>query len=124
VSRNTQTIFLYPLTVDPPKITQHPESKSVATGADTTMSVRATGDNLHYQWQKDNIDLSDDDRHHDTDTDTLHIVKVEKGDSKARYRCSVKNEIGEKCSTEAVLKVGKLVLDVVDMCTAETFTGS
>ena len=88
------------------------------------MTVQATGDNLCYQWQKDNVDLSDDDRHHDTDTDTLRIVKVEKGDSKAYYRCSVKNEIGEKFSKEAVLKVGKLVINVVDMCAAETFTGS
>ena len=102
--------FSFALTVDPPKITRHPESKSVATGADTTMSVRATGDNLHYQWQKDNVDLSDDGRHRDTDTDTLHIVKVEKGDSKARYRCSVKNEIGEEFSEEAVLTVSKLII--------------
>ena len=73
------------------------------------MSVQATGDNLHYQWQKNGIDLSDDIRHHDTGTDTLRIVKVEKGDSK-RYRCSVKNEIGEEFSEEAVLNVGKLVI--------------
>ena len=103
---------LFILTVDPPKITRHPESKSVATGKDITMTVRATGDNLHYQWQKDGIDLSDDDRHHGTDTNTLHIVKVEKVDSKARYRCSVKNEIGVQFSKEAVLKVGKLVINV------------
>ena len=87
------------------------------------MTVQATGDDLHYQWQRDNIDLSDDDRHHDTGTDTLPIVKVEKSDSKARYRCSVKNEIGEEFSKEAVLNVGKLVINMVDMCTAETFTG-
>ena len=74
------------------------------------MSVGATGNNLLYQWQKDGINLSDDDRHHDTDTDTLHIVKVEKGDSKARYQCSVKNEIGEKFSKVAVLTVSKLVI--------------
>ena len=85
------------------------------------MSVRATGDNLHYQWQKDGVDLSDDDRHHGTDTDTLHIVKVEKSDNKARYWCSVKNEIGEEFTKEAVLKVGKLVVNMVDMCTAENF---
>ena len=103
-------LILFYFTVDPPKITQHPESKSVATGADTTMSVGATGDNLLYQWQKDGINLSDDDRHHDTDTDTLHIVKVEKGDSKARYQCSVKNEIGEEFSKVAVLTVSKLVI--------------
>ena len=74
------------------------------------MVVRATGDNLLYQWQKDNIDLSDDDRHRDTGTDTLRIVKVEKGDSKAHYRCHVKNKIGEEFSKEAVLTVSKLVI--------------
>ena len=89
-----------------------------------TMSVRATGDNLHYQWQKDGIDLSDDDRHHDSGTDTLRIVKVENSDNKPRYRCHVTNEIGEEFSKEAVLKVGRLVVNVVDMCTAENFTGS
>ena len=73
------------------------------------MMVRATGDNLHYQWQKDGIDLSDDSGHHDTDTDTLHIAKVEKGDSKAHYRCHVKNEIGEEFLMEAILSVSKLV---------------
>ena len=85
------------------------------------MTVRATGDNLHYQWQKNGTDLSDDNRHHGTGTDTLHIVKVKKGDSKACYQCSVKNEIGEEFSKEAVLKVGKLVINVVDMCAAENF---
>ena len=85
-------LILFYFTVDPPKITQHPESKSVATGADTTMSVGATGDNLLYQWQKDGINLSDDDRHHDTDTDTLHIVKVEKGQqSSLPVQCEERN---------------------------------
>ena len=74
------------------------------------MTVQATGDVLHYQWQKDGIDLSDDNRHHGTGTDTLRIVKVEKGDSKARYQCSVKNEIGKEFSEEAVLTVSKLVI--------------
>ena len=74
------------------------------------MSVQATGDNLLYQWKKDGINLSDDNRHHGTGTDTLHIVKVEMGDSKARYQCSVKNEIGEEFSEEAVLTVSKLII--------------
>ena len=98
------------LTVDPPKIKRHPESKSVATGVPTTFTVKSSGDDLLFKWQKDGIDLSDDDRHHDTDTDTLHIVKVEKGDSKAHYRCHVKNEIGDEFSREAVLTVSKLVI--------------
>ena len=95
-----------------------PKTESLAPGAEANFRVRATGDNLHYQWQKDRVDLSDDDRHHDTGTDTLHIVKVEKSDSKARYRCRVKNEIREEFSKEAVLKVGKLVINT---CAAEIF---
>ena len=79
--------------------------------------MQATGDN---QWQKDKNYLSDDDRHHGTDTDTLHIVKVEKRDSKARYRCSVKNK-KEEFSKEAVLTVSKLVINVFNMCTAINF---
>ena len=75
------------------------------------MTVRATGDKLHYQWQKDGIDLSDDDRHRDTGTHTLSIVKVEMSDNKARYRCLVKNEIGEEFSKDVVLTVSKLVID-------------
>ena len=102
-------------TVDPPKITRHQENKSVATGADITMTVQATGDNLHYQWQKDGIDLSNDDRHRDTGTHTLRIVKMEKSDNKASYRCLVKNEIGEKFSKDAVLTVSKFVINVVDV---------
>ena len=79
------------------------------------MTVRATGDNLHYQWQKDGIDLSDDDRHCETGTHTLRIVKVEKSDNKARYRCHVKNEIGEEFSKDAVLTVSKFVINLVDV---------
>ena len=101
---------LFILTVDPPKITRHPESKSITTGADVTMTVRANGDNLHYQWQKDGIDLSDDDRHHDTGTHTLCIMKVEMCDNKACYRCLVKNEIGEEFSKDALLTVSKLIM--------------
>ena len=101
---------LFILTVDPPKIIRHPESKSITTGRDVTMTVQATGDNLHFQWQKDGIDLSDDDRHRDTGTHTLGIVMMEKSDNKARYRCLVKNKIGEKFSRDSVLTISKLVM--------------
>ena len=73
------------------------------------MTVQATGDNLHYQWQKDGIDLSNDERHHHTGTDTLRIEKLEKGDSQC-YQCHVKNEVGEEFSKEAVLTVSKLAI--------------
>ena len=111
----------FSLTVDPPDITKHPESKSVATGAPTTFTLEATGDDLQFKWQKDGKNLSDDSKYHYTDTDTLQIVKVEKADSKSCYRCHVKNEKGEKLSEQAVLTVSKLV---VDACLTKSFNGS
>ena len=94
------------LTVDPPKITQHPESKSVATGASTTFTVEATRDDLQYQWRNDGKDLHDGSKCRGTKTHTLHIKDVEK-DDKGGYQCLVKNDIGEKLSEEADLAVSK-----------------
>ena len=95
----------------------------VATGADITMSVRAAGDNLCYQWQKDGIDLSDKGKHRGTNTNTLRLLMVEKGD-KAHYRCSIKNEIGEEFSEEAVLTVSKLMIEVVCVLLARVIGAS
>ena len=66
--------------------------------------VKATGDELHFQWQKDRSDLCDGGRYCDTNTDTLHIVDVEEGD-RGRYRCIVKNDAGRKPSNEALLTI-------------------
>ena len=97
----------FSLTVDPPDIIKHPESKSVATGAPTTFTVEASGDDLQFKWQKDGMNLFDDSKYHYTDTDTLQIVKVEKDDNKSHYRCLVKNDIEENFSQQAVLTISK-----------------
>ena len=95
------------LIVDPPKITQHLKSKSVATGTSTTVTVEASGDDLQFQWKKDDEDLHDGSKYHGTKTHTLHIKDVEKSD-KGNYQCLVKNNVGE-LSEEANLAVSKLV---------------
>ena len=95
-------------TVDPPKITQHPEKQSVAIGVNIDFNIKATGGNLQFQWQKNDCDLSDGEKYHGVHTDTLHIVKVEEGD-KGHYRCLVKNNAGKKFSDEALLTDSKLV---------------
>ena len=99
------------LTVDPPKITQHPESKSVATGASTTFTVEASGDDLQFQWKKDGKDLHDGRKCCGTKTHTLHIEDVKKSD-KGNYQCLVKNDVGE-LSGEADLAVSKLVIKLI-----------
>ena len=78
---------------------------------DIILNVGAIGDGLQFQWQKDRSDLFDGGRYCDTNTDTLRIVEVEKGD-KGRYRCLVTNDVGRKFSEEASLTISKLVAHV------------
>ena len=88
---------------------QHPNNQSVSTGAIVSFCVEATGDDLHFQWQRDHIDLQDGDKCCGTLTNRLHIVEVEVGD-KGRYRCLVKNPVGKEFSHEAFLIVSKLII--------------
>ena len=97
------------LIVDPPNITQHLESKSVATGASTTLTVETSGDDLQFQWRKDGKELHDGSKYQGTKTHTLHIKSVKKSD-KGNYQCLVKNDVGE-LSGEADLAVSKLLIN-------------
>ena len=97
------------LSADPPKITEHPNDKSVAIGENVAFHVKATGDDLHFQWQKNQSDLDDGNRCGGIHTNKLRIIEVEVGD-KARYRCLVKNSVGKEFSHEAFLIVSKLII--------------
>ena len=77
--------------VDPPKVTQHPNCQSVPTGAQTTFTIEATGDDLTFQWQKNGSDVLNDSNYSGTDTSTLMIQEVKKSDGGC-YRCFVNNE--------------------------------
>ena len=85
--------FPFYLTVDPPKITTQPVNKTVAARAPTTFTVEATGDNLQFQWQKDDKDIDRNEPWlHCSQTDkssTLHILRAVKSD-KGYYKCLVK----------------------------------
>ena len=98
-------------TVDPSRVTQHPKDQLVSMGTNILLNVGSIGDGLHFQWQKNHSDLCDGGRYCGTNTDTLRIVEVEKGD-KGRYRCLVKNDVGRKFSEEAFLTISKLVAHV------------
>ena len=94
---------------DPTKITRHPKDQSVATGTDVTFQVKATGDDLHFQWLKDQSDLDDSGRCCGTHTNKLCLVEVEKAD-KGHYRCLVKSLVGKELSDEAFLTVSKWLM--------------
>ena len=105
--------------VDPPKITQDPKSQSVATGTDASFRVEGTGDDLQFQWQKDDIDIESSEPRFSCNTvkntSTLHIQHTEKSD-KGHYRCLVKSLIEKsgKPSQEASLSVCKFLTLLCD----------
>ena len=100
--------------VDPPKVTQYPESQSVLTGAQATFKVEATGDDLTFQWQKDGSDVHNDSNYSGTNTSTLMIQEVKKSDGGC-YSCFVKNEakVEGEVSDEAQLTVCECPLNVI-----------
>ena len=96
------------LTVDPPKITQHPESQSVVTGIPIALTVEATGDELQFLWQKDGKDIDKNESRlqcSQTDnTSTLHIQHVKKSDQ-GHYKCLVLNPAKENGTISDVAKL-------------------
>ena len=86
----------------------------MAPGKEAVFTVKATGDCLQFQWQKDCEDLRNGSKYRGTKMDKLCIKDVNKSD-KGCYQCLVKNYKGEKLSEEADLAVSKLVISVVDI---------
>ena len=95
---------------------QHPDCQSVEAGTEAVFRVNATGDKLHFQWQKNHRNLCDSDRYCGIETDTLHIIEVEKRD-KGRYRCIVKNDMESKPSKEALLAITSKLVIIIHMTT-------
>ena len=111
---------IFILTVESPKITQHPKDQSVASGSDIDFSIKATGDNLLFQWKKNGHDLSDNDKYHGTTTHTLMILKMEESDE-ANYSCFVKNDVGELLSDPALLRISKFVVATSSICIVKVY---
>ena len=105
------------LTVDSPKITQHPESQSVVTGTSITFTVRATGVELQFLWQKDGKDIDRNEPRlqcsRTDNTSTLSIQHVKKSDQ-GHYKCLVKNLV-EETSYDAELTVCEFVCAVTSL---------
>lgn len=104
-----QCYFFIFLTVAPPKIIQGPANQSVVTGENTDFSIEIIGNHLQFQWQKDGIDLCDDDKYQGINTDTLGVMTVEESDE-GHYRCFVTSDVGKHFSNEAFLTVSKLLI--------------
>jgi len=86
----------------PIEINAHPSDLAVAIGAPATLDVDAIGANLAFRWLKDGRPLDDDARIGGTASRTLHIARVEPGDT-GDYVCIVFNACGSTHSSAARL---------------------
>ncbi|MFW5959582.1 MAG: immunoglobulin domain-containing protein, partial [Chitinivibrionales bacterium] len=81
-------------------IESHPQSVTVVENEDHTFSVTATGaGTLHYQWQKDSVDI-------DGATDSSVTVTGITGSDTGAYRCIITSNYGADSSDNAVLSIG------------------
>jgi formylglycine-generating enzyme required for sulfatase activity len=83
----------------PPTITEDPQSITVVEGQTASFAVKATGSEIHYQWQKNKVGIADAlDSSYTTAATTM-------ADSGVQFRCVVSNGAGTVTSDSAVLSV-------------------
>lgn len=87
-----------------PTISTNPVPKLVIAGGTVTFTVAATGDNLSYQWFKDDLELEDNSRISGSTTKTLTITNATAADAGA-YNVVVTNLAGDTPSALVDLTV-------------------
>ncbi len=86
-----------------PLIISQPQNVALAAGGTTNVTVIAVGEApLAYQWQKDDVNLSDGGHYGGTTTNVLTISAADASDE-ANYRCIVTNTSGSVTSSPAAL---------------------
>ncbi len=94
----------------PPVITQQPTTQNTCGGETITFTVTAAGTGtLTYQWQKDAVDLIEDERRSGVATSTLTLTSSNLTDA-GDYRCIVTDANGSTTSAEAALIVDTTVI--------------
>jgi len=94
-----------------PLISRHPQNVSVAVGFAATFSVIASGGNLAYQWQRNNIDIS-------TATGLSYPLSAAGlADTGAAFRVRITNSAGTVTSNPATLTVVNNQLPVLTIAT-------
>jgi hypothetical protein len=86
--------------INPPQIQLHPQDQQVTAGNSARFTIKATGEKISYQWQKNEVDISG--AH-----DILYEVNDLNIGDEATYRCIVSNSAGNDTSKNAILEVFK-----------------
>jgi hypothetical protein len=109
--------------MQPPTITQQPTSQTIAPGASAAFGVGASGTGpLSYQWQKDQLNLSEGGHYSGCTAATLTITDADSSDS-AVYRCVVTNACGSATSSPATLTVGQNAFGSVTLTNIPLLSG-
>ena len=70
----------------------------------------ASGDSLSYQWQRNELNISNNDKFQGVDSTVLMVRNAQSEDA-GIYRCVVMNGAGDAAiSNEAILNIGKYLL--------------
>jgi len=100
-----------------PRIILAPQSQTVSEGTNVTFTVKASGDGLHYQWQKNGTDIADS-----TNT-TLTLHSVTKADS-GSYTCVITNKCSKMITKAAILNVIATEKPVIELTVSSVDFGN
>jgi hypothetical protein len=94
-------------------ITANPENIAVCENSPATFTIASNGSPvMYYQWQVNDgngwADVTNNSNYIGAATSTLQIINCSYLMNKYRYRCTVKNYVGQLLSGEAVLTVEKI----------------
>ena len=96
-------------TVLPPSIIAHPQSQlEVHPGQNVVFAAVAQGDDLQYQWQKDNVKIFNmPGVYSGTDTPTLTVISADEPEDEGVYIVVVSNTGGLVTTDPATLEIGE-----------------
>lgn len=102
VSANLARAFI-PAHVGPPVILDQPQSRTVQTGDNLTLAVKAIGEPpLHYHWWKETAPLTNGGNISGADSASLNLTDVQTNNA-GSYSVVVSNDLGTATSSNAVL---------------------
>ena len=107
----SNTDYEYVYVPDPTEITVQPVSQSAVKNSYVTLSVKASGSNLSYQWQYQQAGWKNwyTTSYAGNTTDTLRVQVTENGGDRY-YRCVVTGDAGTETSEAALVSMKKVVI--------------
>jgi hypothetical protein len=102
----TSASAILTVVIDKPHIIVQPQSQSARVGAVVNFSVSATGSNLAYQWQKNNVAITS------ATAASYFTPAVTATDNGVTFRCVVTNSAGSETSNLATLSISDSVAKI------------